>query len=52
MLRQRGYIDVQNYGNNDSVLMTRKQVTRMDSYKNPIARANYVNKLYEGNTVG
>lgn len=48
MLRQRGYIDVQNYGNDDSVLMTKSQVAKMDSIRNPIAKANYVNRVYQG----
>ena len=48
MLRQRGYTDVQNYGNDDSVLMTKAQVTRMDSIRNPVSKADYVNKVYQG----
>lgn len=47
MLRGRGYIDVQNYGNDDSVLMTRNQVRRMESIDDPIAKARYVNRIYQ-----
>lgn len=48
MLRQRGYTDVQNYGNDDSVLMTKAQIAKMDSIKNPSTKANYVNRVYQG----
>ena len=52
MLRQRGYTDVQNYTNDDSILLTRKQLSRLDKIKSPKSRVTYINNLYEGNSNG
>ena len=51
ILRQRGYIGVQNYTNDDDVVMTRAQAKRFDGLRGE-ARRRYVQNLYEGNSAG
>lgn len=51
ILRQRGYVGVQNYTNDDDVVMTRAQERRFNSLRGE-ARRRYVQNLYEGNSAG
>ena len=51
MLRQRGYMAVQNYTNDDDILMSKSQLKRFESLSGQNKR-DYAQKLYEGNAVG
>ena len=51
MLRQRGYMAVQNYTNDDDILMSKSQLNKFDSLSGQ-GKRNYAQKLYEGNAVG
>ena len=51
MLRQRGYMAVQNYTNDDDILMSRSQLRKFESLSGQSKR-DYAQKLYEGNAVG